>query len=141
MRPAELKRFLKYCAVGVLNTVVTLVVIFVTKSLIGLPPMLCNALGYTAGVINSFLWNRAWVFRSDGKMGREAVKFLLGFGICYAAQFLLVWWLSTGLLAPCEWNLGFFTLSGYGAATLAGNVLYTILNFIYNRLITFSPTN
>ena len=141
MNPAELKRFVKYCTVGVINTAVTLLVILVTKSVIGLHPLLCNALGYTAGVINSFLWNRAWVFRSDGKMGREAVKFIIGFGICYLAQFLLVWWLSSGLLAPFEWDLGFFTLSGYGVATLAGNVLYTILNFIYNRLITFSPAN
>jgi putative flippase GtrA len=29
------------------------------------------------------------------------------------------------------------TLSGYGIATLIGNVCYTLCNFVYNRLITF----
>ena len=35
------------------------------------------------------------------------------------------------------WHLGRYTLSGYGVATLAGMVFYTVANFLYNRLIAF----
>lgn len=137
MTNSEMLRFIKYCLVGVLNTIVTLGVIFITKSILGLAPMLCNALGYTAGVINSFLWNKMWVFRSKGGYRGEAARFLLGFAICYAIQFVAVWALTASDFGSVECDLGFMVISGYGIATLAGNVLYTVCNFIYNRLVTF----
>lgn len=141
MRSDELTKFVRYCMVGVLNTVVCLGIIFITKSLLGWNPYLCNALGYTCGVINSFLWNKTWVFRSQGGYSREAVKFVVGFGVCYALQFMLVYFLTRSSFGDIEILLGGFTLSGYGIATLLGNVLYTVANFIYNRCVTFKKTN
>lgn len=130
--------FVRYCLVGVLNTLVTLGVIFVCKSILDINPYVANAAGYVAGVTNSFLWNRAWVFHSHGAMTGEALRFLIGFGICYTLQLGLVWLLSHGAFGSAEFPvLGLWTISGYGIATLAGNVLYTICNFAYNRLVTF----
>jgi putative flippase GtrA len=139
-RDIELLRFLKYCTVGVMNTLITLGVILLCKSALGWNPYVANVLGYMAGLLNSFLWNRAWVFHSNGKYGAEAAKFIVGFGLCYGVQFLTVWGLSTGALADFEMEIPFFTLSGYGIATLVGNVVYTVANFIYNRLVTFTPS-
>ena len=136
-RSGEIHRFLKYCAVGVLNTAVCLGVIFICKSIIGLNPYLSNVLGYGAGLLNSFLWNRKWVFRSDGQPVREAARFILGFALCYALQFIIVWTITNSSFGEKEFELWVFTLSGYGIATLAGNVAYTIANFFYNRHITF----
>lgn len=136
---ANAAQFLRYLAVGVLNTVVTLVVIYVLKSFTPTPRMLCNAIGYIAGVVNSFLWNRAWVFRAtDGNGARQAVRFVVGFGICYGLQFLVVW----GLLhweafATISINVTGFEISGYGIATLIGMGVYTVANFIFNKLIAF----
>ena len=137
MQSIEVERFIKYCLVGVLNTLVTLGVIFVTKSVFGWNPYLCNALGYVAGVTNSFLWNKTWVFRSTGGYRSEALKFLVGFGICYSLQFAAVFALTQGSFGSIEVDFGWFVLSGYGLATLLGNVLYTLVNFVYNKLITF----
>ncbi len=125
--------------VGVLNTLVTLGVIFLCKSILEINPLLSNTLGYIAGVINSFLWNRAWVFHSDGNFSREALKFVCGFGICYGIQFLFVWSLSFhSPLGEMQWELPRgFVLSGYGVSTIFGNIVYTITNFIYNRTVTF----
>ena len=122
--------------VGVLNTLLCLGVIFVCKSIFGLNPYLSNAVGYVAGVINSFLWNKKWVFRSDGGIAREAIVFLVGFGICYALQFAVVWVMNQSM-GEMEFDLWVFTLSGYGIATLVGNVVYTVANFVYNRVVTF----
>lgn len=132
----ELLKFVKYCTVGALNTLLCLGVIFICKSLLGVNPYVSNALGYTAGLINSFLWNKKWVFRSDGGIGREAVVFVGGFAVCYVLQLAVVWAVSHAL-AECEYDLWVFTLSGYGIATLIGNVAYTVANFIYNRAVTF----
>ncbi len=130
--------FAKYLIVGGMNTAVTLFVIFVCKSVLGLNPYLSNAMGYVAGVTNSFLWNRSWVFHSNGKMGTEAIKFLVGFGICYLLQLAFVWGSTTcSPLGEMLWEIGGFTLSGYGVATIGGMCVYTICNFIYNRHVAF----
>ena len=133
----EFFRFVKYCLVGVLNTLLTLGVIFVSKSILELNPYVCNALGYAVGVTNSFLWNKKWVFRSAGGMRSEALRFLCGFAVCYALQFAVVWALNRSTFGDIEISLAVFTLSGYGLATLIGNVVYTVANFLYNRFFTF----
>ncbi len=133
----EMLRFIKYCMVGALNTMLTLGVIFVCKSMLGINPYVSNAAGYIVGVLNSFLWNKKWVFRSHGGICREAIRFLIGFAVCYLLQFLTVWSLNQSSFGDIELSLSVFTLSGYGIATLIGNVVYTVANFIYNRMITF----
>jgi len=131
-------QFLKFIIVGGMNTMVTLVVIFVCKSLLDVNPYLSNALGYVAGVVNSFLWNRSWVFRSHGRFYREMAKFFAGFGICYVLQFAAMWSLTNLTpLGDMEWNIKGFTLSGYGAATLMAMCVYTLCNFVYNRRVAF----
>lgn len=136
-RRDELLKFIKYCLVGGVNTLVCLGFIFICKSLLGLNPYVSNAVGYIAGMVNSFLWNKKWVFQSDGKMMREALNFLCGFAVCYALQFAVVWSLNQSSFGDYEFEIWFFTLSGYGIATIIGNVVYTVANFIYNRLVTF----
>ena len=129
----------KYAIVGVMNTLLTLAVIFICKSLLGVNPYISNALGYIVGLINSFLWNRAWVFRRrDGKLSRQAILFLVGFAVCYGLQFFTVWSLNQSSFGEIKIQILSFTLSGYGIATLIGNVVYTVCNFIFNRLFTFS---
>ena len=129
----------KYAVVGVMNTLLTLAVIFVCKSVLGVNPYVSNALGYIVGLINSFLWNRSWVFRRrDGKLSRQAVLFLIGFAVCYGLQLFTVWILNQSSFGDIEVAILGFTLSGYGIATLIGNVVYTGCNFVFNRLFTFS---
>lgn len=138
LRNTSLIQFVKYACVGVLNTLVTLCVIFICKVLFGVNPLVSNAIGYVAGVINSFLWNKNWVFKTSGHYTREAVRFLVGFFVCYGLQFLTVWLLSYKTpLKDFEMAIFAFTLSGYGLATLVGNVVYTLTNYAYNKIVTF----
>lgn len=138
LRSEKVLQFIKYCLVGVLNTLVTFGVIYLCKSFLGLNLYVSNACGYICGVINSFLCNKSWVFKSDGSYKREAIKFLAGFGLCYALQLWVVWMLTESWLGSVDFC--FFSdivISGYGIATILGNVVYTLANFVYNRLITF----
>ncbi len=141
LRNSDLIQFVKYACVGVLNTLVTLCVIFICKALLGVNPLVSNAIGYVAGVVNSFLWNKNWVFKTSGRYAREAVTFLVGFLLCYGLQFLTVWLLSYKTpLKEFEMSIFAFTLSGYGLATLLGNVVYTLTNYVYNKIVTFRGT-
>lgn len=132
-------QLVKYVLVGCMNTLLTLGVIFVCKSLLGVNEYVSNAIGYFAGLVNSFFWNRGWVFhRANGVMGRQIVHFLLGFAVSYAVQFLVLWLLNQSWFGAIEVNIfGFWVISGYGFATLLANVAYTVTNFAYNRLVTF----
>lgn len=134
----SVSQLLRYVVVGVGNTLLTLLTIFACKSLLGINPYISNAIGYAVGLTNSFLWNKKWVFHSSGGYRVEAVRFLVGAGVCYLVQLFVVWGLTD--LTPLGermWHLPFFTLSGYGVATLVGNVVYTLSNFTFNKLITF----
>ena len=130
-------QLLKYGVVGVMNTLITLFLIFLCKSVLGINPYVSNAIGYIAGLVNSFLWNRSWVFHAQGKITIQAIHFMVAFCVCYALQFLVVWLLNQSSFGEIEFNILGFVLSGYGIATLIGNVVYTISNFIYNRILTF----
>ena len=134
----DLRQFLRYLVVGVMNTLVTLIVIFLCKSVFDINIWVSNALGYVAGVINSFIWNKLWVFNSrSGAVKGEMFRFAIGFAVCYSLQFAVTWVLNQ-MLGGLEWDLlGVFTMSGYGLATLVGMVCYTLANFIFNRLVTF----
>lgn len=135
----DIIQFVRYGLVGVMNTVLTLVVIYACKDFFGINPWASNALGYIAGFINSFLWNKLWVFHSSGGILREAVKFVGGFFLCYALQFAATWVLAEhSPLTGNEWILFGFVISGYGISTLIGMVVYTVANFLYNKAVTFA---
>lgn len=131
-------QFAKYGIVGVMNTMLTLLVIFLCKSVFGVNEYVSNAIGYAVGLVNSFLWNRRWVFAASGHLSRHAVHFLLGFFICYGIQLLVVWLINRSWFGSMEYRLmAGWVISGYGIATLIGNCCYTLCNFVYNRLVTF----
>lgn len=131
-------QFIKYSMVGVMNTLITLIVIYVCKSLLGVNEYFSNTIGYIAGLINSFLWNRNWVFKVKEDSLNQIIRFAAGFLLCYGLQFLVVWVLNEHtFLGSMEWTVQGFTFGGYGVATIVGMVVYTLANFVYNRLITF----
>lgn len=129
---------IRYGMVGVMNTLLTLVVIYVLKSFLGVNLWVSNAVGYVAGFVNSFLWNKLWVFKSQRHFLRESFMFGVGFLLCYGLQFVATWLLTYQTpLRVLEWKFLGLTFSGYAIATLAGMVIYTAANFVYNRCVTF----
>lgn len=138
LKNKTLCQLIRYGAVGVMNTLLTLIVIYVMKSFLGANLWVSNAVGYVAGFVNSFVWNKLWVFRSQKHFLRECVMFGVGFLLCYGLQFLATWLLTYKTpLRTMEWEMVGQTFSGYAIATLLGMVIYTLANFVYNRCVTF----
>lgn len=88
------RQFIKFGLVGGLNTAIHYVV-FLLLLRLGTPLLLASALGYTVGLLNSFLLNRSWTFRvSGGQRRRQFVCFvvvnLVALGLNLLALELLV---------------------------------------------------
>ena len=96
-------------------------------------------IGYVAGLINSFVWNKNWVFKSHNRRLRnEMILFLIGFLVCFGLQFLTVLALRNPMKALGISVLGISSdVVGEYVAVCLGMVVYTLCNYVYNRCITF----
>jgi len=74
---ASSSQLLKFLGTGILNTCISYVVFLLLYRETGLYYLYASAIGYTAGLTNSFLINRRWTFESHGKVFPELMKFIL----------------------------------------------------------------
>lgn len=131
----------KYGVIGVMNTLITVVSFYLLNTWAGVPYGAANIIGYVLGVINSFIWNRQWVFKNGKNIKREALLFGVGFVICW----LLQGGVSLLLLEGLGWKnldvdvIPFMPMenAGQNIVMVISMVVYTIANYIYNRTITF----
>ncbi|MDL2221591.1 GtrA family protein [Parabacteroides sp. OttesenSCG-928-N08] len=119
------KQAIKYGIVGVSNTLITAIVIWVLMKLFGVPDVTSNAIGYAAGVLNSFIWNRQWTFKSQSGWVQSAIRFGIVFAICYLLQLVVLLWLNKTLTIDPYYN------------QLIAMAFYTVINFIMNKFYTF----
>jgi putative flippase GtrA len=141
---------LKYGIVGIMNTLLTAITIWVMMRFIlgvktdetvsSLVISTSNTIGYIVGLVNSFLWNRTWTFKSKKSWKIDFYKFLLAFLVCFALQLLLV----NGLNTYVHTNTIHFLILNHGydvnfayICQLIGIVFYTIMNFVCNKYYTF----
>ncbi|MDR0232553.1 MAG: GtrA family protein [Dysgonamonadaceae bacterium] len=116
---------IKYGVVGIINTFLTLLIIWLLRSVLGTSLVFANATGYTTGFICSFLLNRSWTFKANNDWIGRFIKFLAAFLVCYLIQLGFVLLLK-------KW-----TVLQEGYITLLGMIVYTCINFPINKYITF----
>jgi putative flippase GtrA len=140
----------KYGIVGIFNTLLTAITIWVMmqwifdpkRCQIALPIAITvsNIVGYTVGLINSFVCNRSWTFKSRKTWKMDFLKFMGVFLICYIPQLLLVILLNKFIniltIHFNVFNYEYILTSAY-LCQLIGIVFYTILNFLCNKYYTF----
>ncbi|MFP6324179.1 MULTISPECIES: GtrA family protein [Bacillus amyloliquefaciens group] len=117
----------RFCTVGAGNTLIDFGVFFLlTACLVPyLPAQICS---YSAGIINSYVWNRKWTFRVKHKAdGKEIVRFLIINLAASGITFLLLYAFQKG---------GCSLLVSKLAATIGG----MMMNFIGNRIWVFGDS-
>ena len=127
-----LKQFGRFVAVGFLNTAIDFGVLNILSSLSGITSGFIiggvNLPGFTIAVVNSYLWNKLWVFSSKGKenLFHDMPKFLVitVIGILLNSGIVI---LATTYLSPV------FVESPKAWVNLA-KVLATITNLVWNFL-------
>jgi putative flippase GtrA len=126
-RPKWLVQAVKFGAVGILNTAIDLGLYFVLTRWLGLGsvPVLAKSISYSAGILNSFLWNKFWTFQSMAGTWATLFPFILtnlvGLGI------------NTGMLQLCLKTLHLPELMALGLATLTT----LVWNFVISKFVIF----
>jgi putative flippase GtrA len=93
------KQFVKFAVVGAIGTIVNLAVLKLTLELWGqfnestpfVVEAFASGLAFAVAVVNNYLLNRRWTFRSSGTMGAEFLKFLV-VSLCGLVLNELVFW-------------------------------------------------
>lgn len=135
-------QLVKYGIIGVSNTVITLVVFYVMNTLLGLAYGLANTVGYILGLINSFVWNRNWVFKTKSNLKKEAMLFAIGFFICFGLQMVVSWYLlEVAGLKDIELEFLPMKKPGQNIVMVLSMVVYTLCNYVYNRFVTFKQVS
>ncbi|WP_127837409.1 GtrA family protein [Clostridium prolinivorans] len=69
-------QFIKFSMVGILNTVIT-IISYNILTFTGINYILSNTIAYILGMINSYFWNKTWVFSSKDKDINLVIKFII----------------------------------------------------------------
>jgi len=125
--PAWLIQAVKFSFVGVLNTAVDWGVYFILTRWAGMAtlPVVAKSISYSAGILNSFFWNRTWTFRSKAQIWTTLLPFV--------AVNLVGLAINTGVYELCLNILGLHELIALGTAT----VITLAWNFVLSKLVVF----
>jgi len=125
----NLKQFIKFAFVGVLNTLIDFGVYYVLTRFAGMYYVYANIISVILAITNSYLINRSWTFKSKNKIiGSEALKF---------------WIVSIVGLILNTIILKVFIY--FGANDLISKAIASIFvlvwNYLLNKFWTFKETN
>ncbi|QNU68729.1 GtrA family protein [Ruminiclostridium herbifermentans] len=119
-------QLIKYGLVGIVNTLITAIVLFTLMNCFGVSYKTSNAIGYVAGFVNSFIMNKLWTFKdSKAPITKQFLRFSAVFVICY----LLQRWLLIFLVEELFINKNI--------SQLIGMIFYTLISFVFNKLFAF----
>jgi putative flippase GtrA len=117
--------FLRYLAVGTLNTCVGLGTIYIALYWLNLSDPLANLTGYSVGILLSFALNKFWTFSATGAAGTQFIKFFLVNGAAYM--------INLATVMSCIKILG----ANHYVAQAVGVVPYTIIGYLGSRYFAF----
>lgn len=91
---ATLLKFLKFCVVGVIGTIIDFGLTWICKEKLKIPKFIANAIGFVVAATSNYFLNRIWTWAShDPQVGVEYVKFfgvsLIGLGLNTLILYLL----------------------------------------------------
>lgn len=121
-----IKQFIKFAAVGVVNTAVDFLIFTVFLQYFHWHYLVANVAALVGGGTNSYILNRRWTFRStDPRWHRQLIKFLLVLGVGFSLNEFLLFLLVE--------HVHFTPISAKALAIIV--VLF--FNFAANRFWTF----
>ncbi|MGC8765469.1 MAG: GtrA family protein [Brevinematia bacterium] len=116
---------IKFSLVGVMNTLVSWITFFSLFYFFKVDFRISNVISYILGLINSFLFNKFWTFKSKKYRSIEIFFFFLVFIISFSVQYFFTLFLKD--------KLGLTPVMAY----ISGNILYTLVGFFGNKYLTF----
>ena len=125
------KKFLIFLCVGVINTLVSAVLMFLLENL---GYWASTAIAYIAGSVVSFFLNRYVTFKSEEDFVKSAFKFALNVALCYVIAYSLAQPIAGFVLGFTPilpiWQERIIKLFGMG--------LFTLINYFGQRFFAFN---
>jgi len=124
-----MKQFFRFLTVGMFNTLLGYAVIFACMYLAKMSPEGSNIVGYSVGLIGSYILNRKYTFNSKQNRRSEMVRFLAVFVVAYAS--------NLAVLVILIHRIGMHE----GASQVLAGVVYVAASFIMNKYYVFKVSN
>lgn len=121
--------FLKYLAVGMINTLSGISAIYILKWFFEFGDISANAVGYTVGLIISFFLNRNWSFKHSGDISASIVRFSLVILLAYSTN------LGVVLI-----SIHYINLDPY-IAQATGVPFYTAIGYLGSKYFVFTSNS
>jgi putative flippase GtrA len=120
--------FIRYNIIGIVNTLTGYSIIYFCMYAMDMGPEKSNFIGYTIGLIVSYLLNKKFNFRTSTSVYKEMPVFLAVFAVCYVCN-----------LMTLRMAIHLLESNPYVAQLLAG-VVYTIMSFLLYKYLVFRQT-
>lgn len=86
----ELSIFTRFCTVGISNTIIDFAFFFIFIHM-GFLVFISQLIAFSAGMLNSFFWNRIWTFKkSDPVIRIEVFRFIMINVLALATTYILL---------------------------------------------------
>ena len=125
---AMIAKFLKFCLVGAIGTVVDFGVTALCKEVLKIQKYVSNGIGFTVAATGNYLLNRNWTFvenKSHDAIAFEYIKFMVISAIGLGINTLILYLVSKKLKR------------GFYFSKVVATAVTMIWNFFANLLITF----
>ena len=116
------RQFLKFCLVGIANTIVGTAVMYGLYNLAGCGYWFSSAMNYVVGSVVSYFLNKYFTFKSRSQSWKEIARFVINIAVCYLIAY--------GLAQPLVGAMfsGLSETARDNVAMLAGMCIFTALN-------------
>lgn len=137
-------QIIKFAIVGVLNTLVDFAVFQALNLLLGWV-YVAQIIGYTCGIINSYVWNSNWTFREQRTRSfREIALFILVNLLSLGVSLGVIWLCRDVFGITNEWVASWMpaALNGFLKGDTVDKLIATcfaiVVNYVGNRLFVFN---
>lgn len=125
------KKLLTFLLVGIVNTLVGTIIMFGLYNLAGCSYWVSSAANYIVGSILSYVLNKRFTFRHEGRVVQSALRFAANIAVCYFLAYGLAKPLIRLLLEHRSQTMQ------ENVAMLAGMCLFTGFNYLGQRYLVF----
>lgn len=123
--------FVKFILVGIVNTVIGTIIMFVCYNIFSLGYYLSSSLNYIVGSIISYFLNRKYTFNYNQKGFIVILRFFINILFCYLVSYILA--KKIILIIFENYSKKFVD----NISMLLGMTLYVILNYLLQRFFVF----
>ena len=127
--------FVKFILVGIANTIIGTLIMFVFYNVFHLSYWVSSASNYFFGSICSYLLNKYFTFKYKEKGFASLIRFTLNILVCFL--------LAYGIAKPVmQWLLSSYTVSiQENVSMLLGMCLFVIFNYLGQRYFAFKKSS